>query len=259
MGADSAGGFHPRRPRLRRFWKDEIRGQEELLEGRSLADPARQRRPARSWCAGGRGRRTYRRRRVLESSRRGRAAVRQANAHQTGDRGARARLGALRKGPRHISAADALSKGHRRRLKAAAPGHQTSMQVFIRLAGASPAAGHSRAGQGEPLSGRLTPPPRGGRMECCCRTTRCASIASTPAGFIGQGEDLRTKNKAGKACSSHRQQPQLRRGGITRCAMLEQDWLAVTTKGRLLCSGLPTCSSAEGKSNKIIGIPRRTR
>ncbi|MBN0509718.1 DNA topoisomerase IV subunit A, partial [Pseudomonas aeruginosa] len=62
----------------------------------------------------------------------------------------------------------------------------------------------SARGHGEPLSGRLTPPP-GASFECVLLPDDDALfvIASDAGyGFVVKGEDLQAKNKAGKALLS---------------------------------------------------------
>mgnify|MGYP002132976935 CR=1 FL=1 len=145
--------------------------------------------------------------------------------------------------------------------KAAAPGRSNQYAVFIDSTGRSyslPAHSlPSARGQGEPLSGRLTPPP-GASFECVLLPDDDALfvIASDAGyGFVVKGEDLQAKNKAGKALLS------LPNGSAVVAPRpvrdVEQDWLAaVTTEGRLLLfkvSDLPQLG--KGKGNKIIGIP----
>ncbi|MCY1368059.1 DNA topoisomerase 4 subunit A [compost metagenome] len=115
----------------------------------------------------------------------------------------------------------------------------------------------SARGQGEPLTGRLTPPP-GASFECVLMPEDDALyvIASDAGyGFVVKGEDLQAKNKAGKALLSL---PNNAKVMLPRpVADREQNWLAsVTTEGRLLIfkiSDLPQLG--KGKGNKIIGIP----
>jgi topoisomerase IV subunit A len=145
--------------------------------------------------------------------------------------------------------------------KAAAPGRSNQYAVFIDSSGRSYSlAAHSlpsARGQGEPLSGRLTPPP-GATFECVLLPDDQALfvIASDAGyGFVVKGEDLQAKNKAGKALLS------LPAGAkVVPPKPLNnraEDWLAaVTTEGRLLLfkvADLPQLS--KGKGNKIIGIP----
>ncbi len=145
--------------------------------------------------------------------------------------------------------------------KAAAAGRSNQFAVFIDSTGRSYSlAAHSlpsARGQGEPLTGRLTPPP-GASFECVLLPEDEALyvIASDAGyGFVVKGDDLQAKNKAGKALLSL---PNGARVVAPRpLGSLDQDWLAaVTTEGRLLVfpvRDLPQL--AKGKGNKIIGIP----
>ncbi|PYB72052.1 DNA topoisomerase IV subunit A [Pseudomonas sp. LB-090624] len=145
--------------------------------------------------------------------------------------------------------------------KAAAAGRSNQFAVLIDSTGRSYSlAAHSlpsARGQGEPLTGRLTPPP-GATFECVLLPEDDALyvVASDAGyGFVVKGEDLQAKNKAGKGLLS------LPNGAKVMTprpvANREQDWLAaVTTEGRLLVfkvSDLPQLG--KGKGNKIIGVP----
>jgi topoisomerase-4 subunit A len=145
--------------------------------------------------------------------------------------------------------------------KAAAPGRSNQYAVFIDSTGRSYSlAAHSlpsARGQGEPLTGRLTPPP-GATFDCVLLPDDSALyvIASDAGyGFVVKGEDLQAKNKAGKALLS------LPNGSLVvppkPVTSVEDNWLAaVTTEGRLLLfpvRDLPQLG--KGKGNKIIGIP----
>lgn len=145
--------------------------------------------------------------------------------------------------------------------KASAPGRSNQYAVFIDSTGRSYSlTAHSlpsARGQGEPLTGRLTPPP-GATFECVMLPEDSALyvIASDAGyGFVVKGEDLQAKNKAGKALLT------LPNGAKVvppkPVNNLEDDWLAaVTTEGRLLLfkvTDLPQLG--KGKGNKIIGIP----
>lgn len=145
--------------------------------------------------------------------------------------------------------------------KAAAAGRSNQFAVLIDSTGRSYSlAAHSlpsARGQGEPLTGRLTPPP-GATFECVLLPDNDALyvVASDAGyGFVVKGEDLQAKNKAGKGLLS------LPNGAKVMTprpvANREQDWLAaVTTEGRLLVfkvSDLPQLG--KGKGNKIIGVP----
>jgi len=145
--------------------------------------------------------------------------------------------------------------------KAAAAGRSNQYAVFIDSTGRSYSlAAHSlpsARGQGEPLTGRLTPPP-GASFECVLLPEDDALyvIASDAGyGFVVKGEDLQAKNKAGKALLSL---PAGARVIAPRSLdSRDEDWLAaVTTEGRLLVfpvRDLPQLG--KGKGNKIIGIP----
>lgn len=145
--------------------------------------------------------------------------------------------------------------------KTSAIGRSNQFAVFIDSTGRSySVAAHtlpSARGQGEPLTGKLQPPP-GATFECVLLPEDDALyvIASDAGyGFVVKGEDLQAKNKAGKALLS------LPAGAKViqprPVADREQNWLAaVTTEGRLLVfkiSDLPQLG--KGKGNKIIGIP----
>lgn len=145
--------------------------------------------------------------------------------------------------------------------KTAAPGRSNQFAVFIDSTGRSYSlAAHSlpsARGQGEPLTGRLTPPP-GATFDCVLLPEDSALyvIASDAGyGFVVKGEDLQAKNKAGKALLT------LPNGSLVvppkPVSSLDDNWLAaVTTEGRLLLfpvRDLPQLG--KGKGNKIIGIP----
>ncbi|WP_296233851.1 DNA topoisomerase IV subunit A [Pseudomonas sp. UBA4617] len=145
--------------------------------------------------------------------------------------------------------------------KAAAIGRSNQFAVLIDSTGRSYSlAAHSlpsARGQGEPLTGRLTPPP-GATFECVLLPDdEALYVVASDAGygFVVKGEDLQAKNKAGKGLLSL---PNGAKVMTPRAvANREQDWLAaVTTEGRLLVfkvSDLPQLG--KGKGNKIIGIP----
>ena len=145
--------------------------------------------------------------------------------------------------------------------KVAALGRSNQFAVFIDSTGRSySVAAHSlpsARGQGEPLTGRLTPPP-GASFECLLLPddNGLYVLASDAGyGFVVKGEDLQAKNKAGKALIS------LPNGAKVLppkpVASLEDSSIAVVTnEGRLLVfaiSELPQL--AKGKGNKLISIP----
>ena len=145
--------------------------------------------------------------------------------------------------------------------RAAAAGRSNQFAVFIDSTGRSYSlAAHSlpsARGQGEPLTGRLTPPP-GASFECVLLPENDALyvVASDAGyGFVAKGDDLQAKNKAGKALLSL---PAGARVVAPRpLKSRDRDCLAaVTTEGRLLV--FPICDLpqlSKGKGNKIIGIP----
>ncbi|HSX88810.1 MAG TPA: DNA topoisomerase IV subunit A, partial [Pseudomonas sp.] len=117
--------------------------------------------------------------------------------------------------------------------KVAAPGRSNQYAVFIDSTGRSyslPAHSlPSARGQGEPLTGRLQPPP-GATFECVLLPDDNALyvIASDAGyGFVVKGEDLQAKNKAGKTLLS------LPNGALVvppkPLANREEDWLAAVT------------------------------
>ncbi|KQQ54834.1 DNA topoisomerase IV subunit A [Pseudomonas sp. Leaf127] len=145
--------------------------------------------------------------------------------------------------------------------KTSAIGRSNQFAVFIDSTGRSySVAAHtlpSARGQGEPLTGKLQPPP-GASFECVLLPDDEALyvIASDAGyGFVVKGEDLQAKNKAGKALLT------LPAGSKVIAPRpvgdRESNWLAaVTTEGRLLVfriSDLPQLG--KGKGNKIIGVP----
>jgi topoisomerase-4 subunit A len=145
--------------------------------------------------------------------------------------------------------------------KTSAAGRSNQSAVVIDSTGRSySVAAHtlpSARGQGEPLTGRLTPPP-GATFECVLMPEDDALyvIASDAGyGFVVKGEDLQAKNKAGKALLSLPNNAKViaPRPVTDR----ENDLLAaVTSEGRMLVfniSDLPQL--AKGKGNKIIGVP----
>ncbi|KGK83200.1 DNA topoisomerase IV subunit A [Stutzerimonas degradans] len=145
--------------------------------------------------------------------------------------------------------------------KAAAGGRSNQYAVFIDSTGRSYSlAAHSlpsARGQGEPLTGRLTPPP-GASFECVLLPDDDALyvIASDAGyGFVVKGDDLQAKNKAGKTLLS------LPAGAKVVAPRplhsRDDDWLAaVTTEGRLLVFSVRDLPQlGKGKGNKIIGIP----
>lgn len=145
--------------------------------------------------------------------------------------------------------------------KASAPGRSNQFAVFIDSTGRSYSlAAHSlpsARGQGEPLTGRLTPPPGATFDRVLLPEDSALYVLASDAGygFVAKGEDMQAKNKAGKALLSLPNGAQVM--APRPVADVEQDWIAaVTTEGRLLLfkvSDLPQL--AKGKGNKIISVP----
>ncbi len=169
--------------------------------------------------------------------------------------------GWVRAGKGHDLDAQGLSYKAGDSFKAAALGRSNQFAVFLDSSGRSYSlAAHSlpsARGQGEPLTGRLTPPP-GVTFDCVLLPDdEALYIVASDAGygFVAKGADLQAKNKAGKTLLS------LPAGAKVMAprpvADVEAQWLAaVTTEGRLLVfrvADLPQL--AKGKGNKIIGIP----
>lgn len=115
----------------------------------------------------------------------------------------------------------------------------------------------SARGQGEPLTGRLNPPPGAEFISMLCGTPDQHYLLASDAGygFITTLEQLYSKNRAGKACltlpnDAKTMPPQL----VHRIE--DQFIAAVTNEGRLLIfpiADLPLLP--KGKGNKIMNIP----
>ena len=115
----------------------------------------------------------------------------------------------------------------------------------------------SARGQGEPVTGRISPP-SGATFEGMMigAQDQLYLLASDAGyGFVAKLGDLQTKNRAGKAAIS------LPKGGRvlqpSRVSSVEGAWVAAATnEGRLLVFPLADLPQlARGKGNKIIGIP----
>jgi len=145
--------------------------------------------------------------------------------------------------------------------KVAALGRSNQAAVFIDSTGRSyslPA--HtlpSLRGQGEPLSGRLSPPAGATFEALLLPEDEALYLLASDAGygFIAKGEDLCSKNKAGKALLSLPDAacvlPPL------PIASLDHWLAAATNDGRLLLLPLKELPQlAKGKGNKIIGIAK---
>ena len=145
--------------------------------------------------------------------------------------------------------------------KSAAPGRSNQYAVFLDSTGRSYSLAASSLpsarGQGEPLTGRLTPP-AGASFECVLLPEdEALYVLASDAGygFVAKGEDLQAKNKAGKALltlpAGAKVLPPL------PLTSREQDWLAAATSdGRLLLFRIAELPQLpKGKGNKLISIP----
>jgi topoisomerase-4 subunit A len=145
--------------------------------------------------------------------------------------------------------------------QAQASGRSNQQVVFIDTTGRSYSLlAHtlpSARGQGEPLTGRLSPVP-GARFECVMMPDdQSLYLLASDAGygFVAQGSDLLAKNKNGKALLS------IPEGGKVMSPLAvgkdkDDQVVAVSNEGRLLVfplSELPRL--AKGKGNKILSVP----
>lgn len=145
--------------------------------------------------------------------------------------------------------------------KASATGRSNQQAVFIDSVGRSyslPA--HtlpSARGQGEPLSGRLTPPAGATFEHVLLPADEQLYILASDAGygFITKGEDMQARSRAGKALLTVPEGAKVL--APQPLAALDDSLLAVTsTDGRLLLfpvTDLPQLG--RGKGNKMLGIP----
>lgn len=150
-------------------------------------------------------------------------------------------------------------------LLAAARGRSNDPLVFLDSTGRSYALpAHSlpsARGQGEPLTGRLKPPP-GARFTGVLLTpaeTRVLLVSNNGYGFVGSVGDMVTKNKAGKSYLSVGKEavampPQVLAGDLDTLQLA-----AATNQGRLLIFALSELPQLpRGKGNKLINIPSAT-
>jgi topoisomerase-4 subunit A len=115
----------------------------------------------------------------------------------------------------------------------------------------------SARGQGEPLTGRISPPSGATFEGLMTGTEHQKFLLASDAGygFVAKFSDLVAKNKAGKAVLSLPKGAQV----MPPVTVPERQNLlvaAATTEGRLLIYPLADLPElAKGKGNKIIGIP----
>ena len=145
--------------------------------------------------------------------------------------------------------------------KSSALGKSNQLAVFIDTTGRTYSVpGHtlpSARGHGEPLTGRLNPPPGSMFAGVMMGAPEQLFLIATDAGygFVAKLEDLFTKNKNGKGVINVSKGAKV----ITPVPVydLESDWIAaVSNDGRMLVfptQELPVL--AKGKGNKIINIP----
>tara|TARA_R110000822_G_scaffold8704_16_gene34276 strand:+ start:26426 stop:28723 length:2298 start_codon:yes stop_codon:yes gene_type:complete len=115
----------------------------------------------------------------------------------------------------------------------------------------------SARGQGEPLTGRLSPPPGAGFETILMPDEQALYLLASDAGygFVVQGADLLAKNKNGKALLS------LPEGSKVISPLLVSDLqsdlvVAISNEGRLLVFPLADLPQlAKGKGNKILSLP----
>jgi topoisomerase-4 subunit A len=140
-------------------------------------------------------------------------------------------------------------------------GRTNEILVFLDSTGRSySVAAHtlpSARGQGEPLTGRLKPPPgaRFNGVAMGASETRVLLASNAGYGFIASLEDLVTKNKAGKALLSVPKE-----GSslplVTLAELPDLQVAAVTNQGRMLVFPLDDVPElTRGKGNKLINIP----
>ncbi|KAB8312481.1 DNA topoisomerase IV subunit A [Erwinia endophytica] len=144
--------------------------------------------------------------------------------------------------------------------RAAARGKSNQPVAFIDSTGRSytldPATLPSARGQGEPLTGKLTPPPGAVIEQVLMAADEQKLLMASDAGygFVCTFSDLISRNRAGKALLSLPQNAQV----MTPIAIENDDemLLTITAAGRMLMfpvAELPQL--AKGKGNKIVSIP----
>jgi len=161
---------------------------------------------------------------------------------------------------RNVKLEDALAKTANRNLSSAL-GRSNQPVVFLDTTGRSyslPA--HtlpSARGQGEPLTGRLNPPPNAQFFGVLFGESEQKFLLASDAGygFVVKLEELYAKNKAGKAMISL---PKGSRPLLPRLVTNQETDLiaAVTNTGHLLIFPLKELPElTKGKGNKILSIP----
>ena len=144
--------------------------------------------------------------------------------------------------------------------RASARGKSNQPVVFIDSTGRSyaldPATLPSARGQGEPITGKLTPPPGATVEQVLMEADEQKLLMASDAGygFVCTFSDLVSRNRAGKALLSLPENASV----MTPLAIHHDDdlLLAITAAGRMLLfpvADLPQLS--KGKGNKIVSIP----
>ncbi|TXH75693.1 MAG: DNA topoisomerase IV subunit A [Lysobacteraceae bacterium] len=150
-------------------------------------------------------------------------------------------------------------------LLAAVRGRSTQQVAFFDTTGRSySAAAHalpSARGNGEPLTGRFSPPVGAGFQALCTgeNDSRFVLASSHGYGFVTRFENLTGRNKAGKAMLSLTHGASVLQPAPIADAKTDRI-VAVTSAGHLLAfpvSDLPELD--KGKGNKIIEIPKAKR
>lgn len=143
----------------------------------------------------------------------------------------------------------------------AALGRSNQMAIFLDSTGRSYAIpAHSlpsARSQGEPITGKVNPPPGAVFVGALGGDTDQHCVVATDAGygFVVKLEEMITKNKNGKALIKPP------KGALALAPKMVRDVeaeyiAAVTNEGRLLMFGLAELPElSKGKGNKIIGIP----
>ncbi|CEA05883.1 DNA topoisomerase IV subunit A [Pseudomonas saudimassiliensis] len=144
---------------------------------------------------------------------------------------------------------------------AQASGRSNQQAVFLDSSGRSYSLmAHSlpsARGQGEPLTGRLSPPPGAEFVGVLLPEDQQLYLLASDAGygFVVQGADLQAKNKNGKALLSLPEGSRV----ITPVPVNQRDSdqvIAISNEGRLLVFPLKDLPQLpKGKGNKILSIP----
>ncbi|NOX77214.1 MAG: DNA topoisomerase IV subunit A [Gammaproteobacteria bacterium] len=169
--------------------------------------------------------------------------------------------GWVRAGKGHEVDAAALNYKAGDDYKASALGRSNQLVVFLDASGRSYSiATHSlpsARGQGEPLTGRVTPPDAAAFVDVLAGVGSDRYMIASDAGygFVTQLENLYTKNKSGKALLRLPKGARVLPGCVVTDVKTDR-MAAVTTEGRLLLIALSELPEMpRGKGNKIIGIP----